>query len=534
MNFYSVTQLISGIFSLFLGSFVVLQDVKNKVYRYYGLFCLSLSCWCICYFIWQIQPSEQNSIFWMRSLMAFASYIHPFFLHFVLCLTGLTYKKHTILNISYILSTIFFFVFISGLGFSSALKIKMSIKYWPDANLFTLIFVVLQILCVLYSLYCLYIANKQSPDKKTKNQLKYLLVVSSIAWAGGLTNWFLWFNIPIPPVGNPLIAIYVAVIAYSILKHQLLDINIVIKKSLIYSISVTILTTVYLLIIFLIESIFRDFAGYRSNFLTICILISFALVFQPLKNRIQNFIDKYFFHGSIDQIDEENIKLRGELQETEKLKAVATLAAGMAHEIKNPLTSIKTFTEYLPEKKNDPEFLDKFQSIVGTEVDRINYIVKQLLEFSGPSKLHPKETDINILLDETLNLLNNDLLKQDIKTVKHYAPLPLVKVDPSQIKQVFLNLFLNAMESIKKNGTITINTRVSASCQISIRIEDTGIGIDKDDIHHIFDPFFSKKDGGTGLGLSVVHGIIEKHNGKISVKSTPPRGTTFQIILNTK
>ena len=279
--------------------------------------------------------------------------------------------------------------------------------------------------------------------------------------------------------------------------------------------------------VYVAEKVFSVFAGYHSIPLAIATIAIFSIMFIPLKNKIQRIIDKYFFRGSIDQIDEENIKLRDELQKTEKLKAVATLAAGMAHEIKNPLTAIKTFTEYLDKKKDDPEFMEKYKKIVGGEVDRINYIVKQLLEFSKPSELNLKETNINELLDQTLDLLNNDFLKNNIKIEKNYASLPSIKIDPAQMKQVFLNLFLNAVEVMPSGGTLTVST--GPPC--SVRITDTGPGISREDLKHIFDPFFTNKDSGTGLGLSIVHSIIKKHKGKINIKSAPGTGTSLEIKL---
>ena len=250
-----------------------------------------------------------------------------------------------------------------------------------------------------------------------------------------------------------------------------------------------------------------------------------------MKNHIQRVIDKYFFHGSIDQIDEENIRLREELQQSEKLKAIATLAAGMAHEIKNPLTSIKTFTEYLPLKGADPAFREKFQKIVGSEVNRINHIVKELLEFSKPGKLAIRKTNINSLLDETLDLLNNEFLISNIKVNKDFSVVPALSIDPSQMKQALLNILLNAKDAMPKGGILRIKTGPTDQ-NVYISISDTGCGIGKEDLNHLFDPFFSKKKGGTGLGLSVVYGIIEKHGGKISVTSAPHEGTEFRITHN--
>ena len=184
----------------------------------------------------------------------------------------------------------------------------------------------------------------------------------------------------------------------------------------------------------------------------------------------------------------------------------------------------------MPKKGNDPAFRDKFQQIVGSEVDKINYIVKQLLEFSKPAKLQPEETNINKLLDETLDLLNNDLTTHNIKVKKYFSSSANIKIDPTQIKQVFLNLFLNAIDAMPNGGTLAISMK-AVSDKLQIQIKDTGRGMDKYNLKHIFDPFFSKKDGGTGLGLSIVHGIIEKHGGKITVNSAINKGTEFIITL---
>jgi signal transduction histidine kinase len=339
------------------------------------------------------------------------------------------------------------------------------------------------------------------------------------------------YRINITPFPMNFVFIYTLTISYAIMKHNLWDINIVIRKGLIYSALISLITICYIVIALLLENLFRGLIGYKSLPITVITITILVIFFQPLKNHIQRVIDKYFFHGTIYQIDEENIKLREELQKSEKMKAIATLAAGMAHEIKNPLTSIKTFTEYLPEKYDDPEFRKKFNKIVGGEVERINTIVKQLLEFSRPSEPNLKEADINELMDEILALLNNDLLKHGIKVKTHYSPLPSIDVDPAQIKQVFLNIMLNAIDAMKNGGALMVKTETVHEQTVSIAISDTGEGIEKEDLKRIFDPFFSRKDGGTGLGLSVVHGIIEKHNGKIEVESEPGKGAIFTIFI---
>ncbi|MCB9771309.1 MAG: hypothetical protein H6754_01995 [Candidatus Omnitrophica bacterium] len=261
-------------------------------------------------------------------------------------------------------------------------------------------------------------------------------------------------------------------------------------------------------------------------------------------------MDKFIFKKTTEEISQENELLRAEVFETEKLKSVAILASGMAHEIKNPLTALKTFSEYLPNKLDDKEFLKKFSRIVGGEVKRIDELVNELLEFARPSPIQLKETNPNKLISDTLDFLSSKFLQQKIIVKTQLAPECdiLILLDHNKMRQALLNIFLNAIDAMKLGGTLTISTiasaegtnqtQIPASPQeaprngtICISITDTGSGISKNDLTHIFDPFFSTKDAGTGLGLPITHGIIKDHGGEIAVVSENGHGTTFTLIL---
>ena len=212
------------------------------------------------------------------------------------------------------------------------------------------------------------------------------------------------------------------------------------------------------------------------------------------------------------------------------MKAVGTLAAGLAHEIKNPLTSIKTFTEYLEERYDDPDFRAKFKKIVGGEVERISQTVQQLLEFAKPSAPKLQPVDIAKLMDETVELLNGELVQRHVQVSRRYdAGLPVLG-DPAQLKQVFLNLMLNSLEAMNGHGELMLETGLQGS-ELVITIRDNGMGISPNNLSHIFEPFFTTKSTGTGLGLSVVRGIIDEHGGQIKVESQPRQGTTIKVSL---
>ena len=501
-----------------------------------------------------LQIIDQVYIWWQ---IGYVGIIFTSILYFHFVLEFLKIRKNFLLRLGYFIAIAFlFFNIFQRDMFLGNFRFVFDQFYWHDwfatKQYLFLVFLIYFYCFPLYAFWLLYRSYRFSQNA-LRNQIKYFIVGSIIGWIGTIGDYIVVFHLDIYPYTNALMIIYPAIWAYAIMRHNLVNIDTIIRKTLIYSILISTITLVYFLIIFLLEHILRIMLGYDSLSSAIVLITLLALLFMPLKNMIQMLVDKYFFRGSIEKVYNENSRLKEELQRSEKLKAVATFAAGMAHEIKNPLTSIKTFTEYLPQKGTNPAFREKFHQIVGHEVEKINHIVKQLLEFSRPRDLDLKESNINTLLDETLDLLNNDLLKKNIKIHKQYTNLPLINIDPSQMKQVFLNLFLNAVDAMPTGGTITIQTSTTNAINatnitnnprhttydirntntVVITITDTGHGIAKEDLKHIFDPFFTKKEGGTGLGLSVVHGIIEKHKGRIHVSSQLNAGTTFSITLPT-
>jgi PAS domain S-box-containing protein len=244
-------------------------------------------------------------------------------------------------------------------------------------------------------------------------------------------------------------------------------------------------------------------------------------------------------------------QLEAEVRRAERLATVGTLAAGMAHEIKNPLVSLKTFAQLLPTKYNDPDFRDYFSKIATQEVERINSLVEQLLRFARPSKPIFLPMDVHQPVEETLALLGSDLAKRGIEVVRRLTDEEVtVFADNEQLKQVLLNLVLNAMDAVEEGEVrrLTIRTTVYsrgrprqqpgfklpdgfsfAGKEVVLSISDSGPGIPDEHIKHIFDPFFTTKDQGHGLGLSIAHGIIREHMGAVAVFSRPGEGTTFNL-----
>ncbi|MBN1586802.1 MAG: hypothetical protein JW937_05160, partial [Candidatus Omnitrophica bacterium] len=286
-----------------------------------------------------------------------------------------------------------------------------------------------------------------------------------------------------------------------------------------------------LLSVLAIERMFQQVFGYSQFAVTLVAVALISFLFMPLRNYLQKLADRYMWKGSAETLSQENERLQEELIHSERLKAMGTLAAGMAHEIKNPLTAIQTFTEYLPEKHNDPKFIQQFQAVVGPELDRISRISKQLLAFGKPAAPQIEKLDPAASIDEVLELLSSDFLRRGIRVEKCFeSSANTLQADPQQLKQAILNICLNAKEAMPEGGTLRISLRKGVK-SVELSFEDTGTGIASKDLKKIWDPFFSTKDKGTGLGLSVVHNIVRAHGGKADIISGPGGGTTVRIIL---
>ena len=230
------------------------------------------------------------------------------------------------------------------------------------------------------------------------------------------------------------------------------------------------------------------------------------------------------------------------MKRTDRLKSLETIAGGFAHEIRNPLTSIKTFIQLAPERKDDPQFIQDFSKVVLDDVYRIERLIEEILDYARYMEPQLTEEDLNDIVASCLYFIDVKADSHGIKIEKELASdLPRVMLDRQQIKQVLLNLFLNAMAAMEKSGgTLRVQTRklVKAGGNVwtHIEIEDTGEGIQEANLEHIFDPFFTTKHEsgeheGTGLGLTIVHQIIQEHHGEILVKSSVGVGTTFFVSL---
>ncbi len=223
--------------------------------------------------------------------------------------------------------------------------------------------------------------------------------------------------------------------------------------------------------------------------------------------------------------------LTAQLIRADRLAAMGELTAGVAHEVRNPLGVIRASVQLLDDAQVDHARIHEAAEVIKQEIDRLDRVIKALLDFGRPSKPTLVKTDINSVLEDVVLFTNRFAKQHGVQIEERFErELPAVFVDPDQLKQVFLNLVTNAVQAIgDSEGRIVIETR-SEGDYVETSVVDDGPGISAHDLPKVFDPFFTKRAEGTGLGLTIVHRIIDEHEGHIEVESSPA-GTSFKVTL---
>jgi len=227
---------------------------------------------------------------------------------------------------------------------------------------------------------------------------------------------------------------------------------------------------------------------------------------------------------------------QAQLIQSAKLAAIGELAANVAHEINNPLTSVLGFTSYLAEQIQPGQPMREELDLILEEATRARDIVRDLLNFSRQREFEPELTEINPVVEQTIAMVRRQGSLDSVTINEAYGDeLPFVEIDPSRMKQVFLNIINNAGYAMKDGGALTIRT-YAADGAVAIDFSDTGVGIAPEHLDRIFDPFFTTKPSvsGTGLGLSVSLGIVQAHGGTIEVQSRLGKGAIFTVKLPAK
>jgi two-component system sensor histidine kinase PilS (NtrC family) len=258
--------------------------------------------------------------------------------------------------------------------------------------------------------------------------------------------------------------------------------------------------------------------------------VPLGISFWPLRSgrgELAGIIGVFQDLSSIKQMEER-------MRQADRLATIGRLAANIAHEIRNPLASLSGAIEVLTRELPRGGAHERLVEIVLRESDRLNQIIKDFLEYARPAPLHPLPVNVGEVLDEVLLLLNHRILPPELKVVREYEATVTAPVDPQQFRQAIWNLCINALEAMPEGGELRLGAGIVTQRKVrklEVWVADTGSGIDRESLPHIFEPFFSTKPEGSGIGLALVHRVIQDHGGDVEVRSEPGVGTTFTLRL---
>jgi two-component system sensor histidine kinase HydH len=255
-------------------------------------------------------------------------------------------------------------------------------------------------------------------------------------------------------------------------------------------------------------------------------MISVSVSAAPIINDNNDFLGQVLILRDLSEIR----RLQQEVRRQEKLAVVGGLAAGVAHEVRNPLSSIKALATFFAGQFDEGSESNEAAKVMIQEVDRLNRAITELLDFSQPTDLKRQPTDIKLLISRSIQLIQQDVANKDIVIDVALADdICSVWLDPDRLTQCLLNLYLNAIQAMTAGGTLTVKCVSDTNGNLNISVRDTGVGISPEQISKIFDPYYTTKSKGTGLGLAIVHKIIEAHGGRIEVVSRLNQGTLFTL-----
>jgi two-component system sensor histidine kinase HydH len=250
---------------------------------------------------------------------------------------------------------------------------------------------------------------------------------------------------------------------------------------------------------------------------------------SSIKDENENFVGNVLLFKDLTEVR----ALRRQVAHSQRLASVGRLAAGVAHEIRNPLSSIKGFATYFKERYMDRPQDQQTAAIMIQEVDRLNRVVGQLLELSRPISIEPQPVSLQALIADSLKLIEDRAAEKKITVrIQNNARVDDVRIDPDHTNQILLNLYLNAIDAMEAGGKLTVDfSSGSENSDLHITVSDTGRGISAEHLSRLFDPYFTTKSSGTGLGLAIAHNIVEAMGGSIKVTSNPGKGTSFSLTI---
>jgi two-component system, NtrC family, sensor kinase len=697
MSLPSIPTLVTATISLFLGLFVIGKNKKASLNWSFAVWCFLTFYWQACWTLLFNVRNEETALLLARLGYSGIIFIPIVFFHFVVAFTQDT-KSRRLSYLFYALGVTFLVLNWGTDSFVAGIY-TYAWGFYPRAGTFHVVYVGFLLIMLSTGLYTLLQFRKKLAGQPLKiNQVNYILsstVIYSLAGVDFLANYGIGYY----PIGFVFTNVHAGIITYAIIQYRLLDINIILKRSLIYTLILMGMLVPCYLIVIAGQGIAFKTINYVYSLVVLCLLVVVGFLFPKLRFKTEDALERVLFKkrtdyretllrssremvsvvdlmalseslvqtigralgvekvslfllneikGTYNSVawrgpDENNLKMdimtkadplvgwlsehreptvkeelemardgaerertarrmgqldaeislpiiskdkligilnlghkeekdiyssedlellstlanqaaiaienarlyenlkqsQDTLRRADRLSSLGLLTAGLAHEIRNPLVAIRTFTQLLPERYDDADFREGFQGLALKEVDRICGLINDLLSFARPSRPNVAEENMNDVVDGIARILETEAKEKGVEITRDFARnLPGVWIDREQMKQVFMNLILNAIQAMGEGGSIFIATRLAsrndpghAGQFVQVEVRDTGLGIPPENLDHIFDPFFTSKEEGSGLGLSISHQIVQEHGGYVTVESKVGSGTTFFINL---
>jgi len=532
---FALSGLVNGLIALGLGVFVILHNWRARTNQLYFLIVIAISIWALSYWQWLTSTSTETALFWIRTLSIGSSLIPIFYFHWVVSLLGLNEQQKNVVRLVYVLAFLFLLFSFSDL-FVKEVRPKMFFPFWPDPGIiyhFYLFFA--YIILVIYSLNLLIKRYKKAP-REGKRQIIYVIAGSIVAFGGGITNFFLWYDIPIPPYGNFLVALYPFLFGYATVKHRLFNIRVIATELF------TLAIWAFLFIKILLSATTTDLV-INTSLLIIVVFFGILLV-RSVNKEVRQREKMEKMAKELEKAYEVEKKAKIKIQELDEAKTQFLMAT--QHHFRTPLTSMRGYIDLIlggTYGKISPKVKEAIKKLE-TSTTRLVRIVNELLDvsqFQLGKRVVTLEPGVQIepIIKEVLDELKFTAKSKKIylKFEKPKKPLPTIKADVEKLKVAFYNIIDNGIKYTPKGG-ITLRCKVTDH-KMQITSEDTGIGISRDEKGKLFSGIFERGEEakkvfttGRGIGLYISGQIISAHNGKVWVESEGKgKGSTFFIEL---
>jgi signal transduction histidine kinase len=520
MNFYAVSALFNLVTAMLVGGFVSYRQFNRKIGRTFGLFAGSIAVWSFGYLMWQLSSNPEVALRWSRVFMGGGIFTTITFFHFTSHFTGWTDKYRIFLYGGYI---IFVFFLISNFFtdyFISDLKEVSSFDFWPDPGILFHPFLVIWVGYAVGSIFLLYRFYKQSSGIKLY-QTRYMLYGIIIGYIGGITNYFLWYDIPIEPFGTISASVYLSLVAYAVIKHNLFDMKVIFTE---------LFSWLLIGIVFVNLLLSNSLPGLLKNFTIFTTVAVFAYL------SIRRVYNEVHSRQKAEELTEDLKELN---QEKSRMLSIAS------HQFRSPLTSIKGYASMIKDGSYGevPDYLQEPVDRILKSSQQLAHIVDDFLNISriedGEMDYNFQEVDLKKIIKEVVEQARGSINEesQELSFVVDEDSSYLAEVDTGKFRQVVTNLVDNAIKYTNE-GEIIIRLKQEEE-NLLVEVEDDGIGIQTDDEDKIFTQFARADNAqdinvsGSGLGLYIARKIINAHNGKIWATSLGKgQGSTFHVKLS--